>query len=114
VKADGEHFDVFVRLCEVDEDGRSENICDGLTRVEPGHFPPGPDGVRVIDVELWPMGYRFRAGKRLRVQLAGAAHPRYARNPGSGEPLGSATTLRPVRIAVFHDPRHPSVVRLPY
>jgi putative CocE/NonD family hydrolase len=114
VKADGEHFDVFVRLCEVDGKGRSENICDGLTRVEPGRFPPGPDGVRAVDVELWPMGYRFRAGKRLRVQLAGAAHPRYARNTGSGEPLGSATTLRPVRVAVFHDPQNPSTIRLPY
>jgi hypothetical protein len=45
---------------------------------------------------LWPTAYRFKAGHRIRVQVAGAAHPRYARNTGTGEPLGKATTLRTV------------------
>jgi hypothetical protein len=76
-------------------------------------FPPD-DGVRAVEVELWPVGYVFRAGRRIRVQLAGAAHPKYARNPGTGEPLGTAARLRPVDFAVYHDPRHPSALLLPY
>ncbi len=112
-RASSEFFDVFVRVCDVWPDGPSENICDGLVRVSPGMFPPDADGVRPVEVELWPMGHVFRAGHRIRVQLAGAAHPRYARNTGTGEPLGSAARLRPVDVEVFHDPSHPSAVRLP-
>src|SRR5439155_1204386 len=104
---------VFVRVCDVAPDGRSENLTDGLVRVLPGMFPPGEDGVRAVEVELWPIGYVFRRGHRIRVQLAGAAHPRYARNTGTGEPLGTAARLQPVDYAVFRDPAHPSALRLP-
>jgi uncharacterized protein len=113
VRASSEHFDVFVRVCDVSPDGRSENICDGLVRVSPGMFAPDADGIRAVEVELWPMGYVFRRGHRIRAQLAGAAHPKYARNTGTGEPLGSAVRMRPVDIEIFHDPAHPSAVRLP-
>ena len=113
LRASSEFFDVFVRMCDVAPDGRSENVCDGLIRVLPGMFPPDADGVRPVEVELWPMGYVFRRGHRIRAQLAGAAHPRYARNTGTGEPLGTAARLQPVDYEVFHDAEHPSAVRLP-
>jgi uncharacterized protein len=108
-----EYFDVHVRVCEVDRAGRSENICDGLVRVGPGQLPPDRDGVRAVEVELWPMAYRFPAGHRIRVQVAGGAHPRYARNPGTGEPLATATRLLVADNEVFHEPAHPSLIRLP-
>jgi predicted acyl esterase len=41
------------------------------------------------------------------------AHPRYARNPGTGEPLGTAVRLVLARQQVFHDPGHPSALLLP-
>jgi putative CocE/NonD family hydrolase len=113
VRASTEFFDVFARVCDVEPDGRSENICDGLVRVSPGMFPPDADGVRPVEVELWPTAYVFRRGHRIRVQLAGAAHPRYARNTGTGEPLGTAARLQWVDIEVHRDPRHPSALRLP-
>ncbi len=102
VRTSSEFFDVAVRVCEVTPDGRSENLTDGLVRVTPGLSPAGPDGTRTVEVELWPMGYVFRAGHRIRVQLAGAAHPRYARNTGTGEPLGTATRLQPVDYEVWY------------
>lgn len=71
-------FDVFVRICDVHPDGRSVNICDGLTRVAAG------DGVREVEVDLWPMAHVFRPGHRIRVQVSGGAHPRWSRNPGTG------------------------------
>jgi putative CocE/NonD family hydrolase len=95
LRSSSPYFDLFVRLCDVDREGRSENICDGLVRVS-DDVPVGPDGVRAVEVALWSTAYRWRPGHRLRMQIAGGAHPRYARNPGSGEPLRSATTLRPV------------------
>jgi putative CocE/NonD family hydrolase len=108
VESELDHFDVFVRLCDVDSAGRSWNVCDGLTRVV--RSGTGPQAVRV---ELWPTAYRFRPGHRIRVQVSGGAHPRYSRNPGTGEPLGTARTLRAGTRLIRHDASHPSAVVLP-
>jgi predicted acyl esterase len=74
---------------------------------------PGADGVREAAVELWPAAHRFTAGHRIRVQVSGGAHPRYARNPGTGEPLATATRIRTSTIAVHHDARLTSTLTLP-
>ncbi len=63
--------------------------------------------------DLWPTAHRFLAGHRIRLQVSSGAHPRFARNPGTGEPLGTAKTLVPADQAVFHDPAHPSALLLP-
>ncbi|MFC4020147.1 CocE/NonD family hydrolase [Micromonospora sp. GCM10011542] len=113
VRSELAHLDVFVRLCDVDTRGRSWNVCDGLVRVAPGRFPVDASGVLRVPVPLWPTAYRFAAGHRLRVQVAGGAHPRWARNPGTGAPLGAAVTLRAGRRQIMHDPAHPSALLLP-
>jgi putative CocE/NonD family hydrolase len=101
------YADVFVRLCDVDERGRSANVCDGLTRLA------GADEVRRAEVRLWPTAYRFRRGHHIRVQVSSGAFPRYNRNPGTGEPRATAVTLRAADHQVFHDPERPSAVILP-
>ncbi len=113
IRSSVEHFDVSVRVCDVDPAGRSVNVCDGLTRVRPGLFEADPEGVRAVAVQLWPIGYRWQAGHRIRVQVAGAAWPRYARNTGTAEPLHSATTLVVAENEVFHEPGRLSAVMLP-
>ncbi|WP_369033200.1 CocE/NonD family hydrolase [Streptomyces adonidis] len=99
--------DVFVRLCDVDEKGRSTNLCDGLVSLT------GADALSRAAVRLWPTAHRFRRGHRIRVQVSSGAFPRYARNPGTGEPRATATTLHTADQRVFHDPDHPSAVILP-
>jgi hypothetical protein len=64
-------------------------------------------------IDLWPTAHQFSPGHRIRLQVSSGAHPRYARNPGSGEPLAAASTLHAVRQAVYHDPAYPSAVLLP-
>lgn len=113
VRSELSYLDVFVRLCDVDRRGRSWNVCDGLVRIEPGRYPADPAGVVRVPVELWPTAHRFAPGHRLRVQVSGGAHPRYARNPGTGEPLGTAVTLRAGHREILHDPDHPSAIVLP-
>ncbi len=113
VAADIEHFDVFVRLCDVDEQHQSTNICDGLTRIDPRRFPRPDDGVRCVRVQLWPTAYRFRAGHRVRVQVSSGAHPRYVRNLGTGEPIATGTQMRAAHVAIHHTPEHPSAIVLP-
>ncbi|GAA3798377.1 CocE/NonD family hydrolase [Streptomyces phyllanthi] len=101
------YADVFVRLCDVDPKGRSTNLCDGLISLT------GADETSCAKVRLWPTAHRFKRGHRIRVQVSSGAFPRYARNPGTGEPRATATTLRAADQQVFHDPTHPSAVILP-
>jgi hypothetical protein len=90
------HADVFVRLCDVDERGRSVNVCDGIQRITPEEFPAGDDGIRAVPVTLCATAYRFKPGHRLRLQVCGSSFPRFARNTGTGEPLATATGLVPI------------------
>ena len=105
--------DFFVRLCDVDPSGKSVNVCDGLVRLAPGRPAPNRDGCRQVRIKLWPTAHRFKRGHRLRVQVSSGAHPRFVRNPGSGEPLATATKLVAADQAVYHDPAHPSAIILP-
>jgi len=113
VKSSLQHTDFFVRLCDVFPSGKSINLSDGIVRLVPGRFSPAGDKVSKIEVELWPTANCFQKGHRIRVQVSSGAHPRFARNPGSGEPLASATKLIPADQQVFHDPAHPSAIILP-
>jgi hypothetical protein len=101
------HADVFVRLCDVDPGGRSRNVCDGLTSLS------GADTVTQAGVRLWPTAHRFQRGHRIRVQVSSGAFPRFARNPGTGEPPATATRLQAADQEVHHDPAHPSAIILP-
>jgi uncharacterized protein len=113
VSSDREHTDFFARLCDVSPAGTSLNICDALLRLAPGQPERQPDGTIHTRITLWPAAHRFRRGHRLRLQVSSGAHPRYARNPGTGEPLGAAVRLAPARQQVFHYPGHPSALILP-
>jgi uncharacterized protein len=112
VRASSPYFDVFARVCDVDESGASWNVCDALTRVSARPEQAAGSALRVA-FDLWPMGHRFAAGHRVRLQVSSGAHPRYARNPCTGEDFATAPTLRPVDIELLHDPQHPSVLVLP-
>jgi putative CocE/NonD family hydrolase len=109
-----DHTDFFVRLCDVSPDGRSLNVCDGLRRFEPSAIERATDGTFPVSVALWPVGHRFAAGHRLRVQVSSGAHPVYARNLGTGEPPATATRLQPADQAVYHEPGRLSSVTLPH
>jgi putative CocE/NonD family hydrolase len=109
-----DHTDFFVRVCDVDPDGRSSNVCDGLRRVGPDVISRDAGGTFPVTVDLWPLGHRFGAGHRLRVQVSSGAHPVYARNPGTGEPAATATTLRPADQLVHHRAGRASFLMLPH
>ncbi len=113
VRSNREHTDFVVRLCDVSPDGESRNLCEGMRRLVPGTPEPDEDGVRRVAVELWPAGHRFHRGHRVRVQVASGAYPRVARNPGTGEPIGTATAMLTADQEVFHSPAHPSAIILP-
>jgi putative CocE/NonD family hydrolase len=109
-----EHTDVFVRLCDVHPDGASFNVGDALQRYTPATIARGDDGTFVASIELWPAGHRFGVGHRVRVQVSGGAHPTYARNLGTDEPLATAVRTVAAEHTIHHDPAHPSHIVLPH
>lgn len=113
LRSDVDHLDVFVRLCDVDPDGVSTNLCDGIIRLSADDIDRDADGAFAVDINMWPTGHCVVAGHRLRLQVSGGAHPMFARNPCSGEPLGSARQIVVAHNAVHHDPAHPSMLVLP-
>ena len=80
VTRDNPNADLFVRLCDVDQRGRSRNVCDGIVRLTEADPLAG-----TVRVPLIAAAHRFGRGHRLRLQVAGGAHPRFARNPGNGQ-----------------------------
>lgn len=111
-----EHTDFFARLCVVKKSGKSLNLCDGILRLAPDTLPESAkqtDDTLRLKLELWPTAYHFKAGERIRVQISSGAHPRFSRNPGSGEPIGEETTLKLAGQQIYHDPQHPSFINLP-
>ncbi len=107
------HFDLFARVCDVDQENASWNVCDALARVAPGRYEQTDDGSWRVQFELWPIGHRFAAGHRIRLQVSSGAHPRYQRNPGTGEDPVTATRLQAVQVELLHGKRYPSVLVLP-
>lgn len=107
-----EDTDLFVRVCEVDRDGASWNVTDALIRLTPERPGRDADGVARVRFDLWPIAHRFRRGNRIRVQVSSGAHPRYARNPGTGEDALRATRLLAADQEIFHDRERPSAVTL--
>ena len=111
-------FDVTAKLVDVFPDGEARNLCEGITRARyrlgtdrAVLLPPGE--VAEITVDLVATANVFRAGHRIRLEVAASNWPRFDRNPQTGGPIAGETDLRAARQTVFHDADRPSRVRLP-
>jgi putative CocE/NonD family hydrolase len=105
---DGPSTDWVVRLCEVDDNGVSRNIVDGISRV---HTEPGR--VDEVAIDLWSTSVVIRAGHRLRVHVTSSNFPRWDRNLNTGEPVTAGITTRVAQQRVYHDRSRPSRIVLP-
>jgi putative CocE/NonD family hydrolase len=95
-QTDNPYADLFVRVCEVRRNGRSINLSDGFQRLE----PETSNGT--ISVRLDAMAHRFNPGVRIRLQVSGGAHPRYARNLGTNQDPATSSNVAPSRRKIFH------------
>jgi putative CocE/NonD family hydrolase len=101
--------DWVVKLCDVDERGRTTNVCDGIVRTDPGRA-----GTRVAsEVDMWGTAIVFRAGHRIRVIVTSSDFPRYERNPNTGHDPWETAVLEPALQRVFHEGPSASHIVLP-
>ncbi|MEY2430531.1 MAG: uncharacterized protein QOC92_256, partial [Acidimicrobiaceae bacterium] len=113
LRSSADFTDFVIRLCDVSPRGKSTNLSDGVVRLRPDAITKEGDASFRLQISMWPTANTFRRGHRIRLQVSSGAHPHFARNTGSGDPLLTAATLSPADHEVFHDPDRPSNIQLP-
>ncbi len=106
------------KLVDVHPDGYARNLTDGIIR---GRYRDSrqkgtllnPGAVYEYSIDLWATSNVFKAGHRLRLEIASSNFPRFDRNPQTGESSAEATRFEPALQRVFHDEGRPSHVMLP-
>lgn len=98
--------DWVARLCDVDADGRSFNLCDGILRTA-----GGANACQRIEIDLWSTSNVFLAGHRVRVQVTNSCFPRWDRNLNTGNQRVPRYVVAHQRL--YHDARRASYIELP-
>jgi putative CocE/NonD family hydrolase len=112
--------DFVARLIDVYPDGRAIGVIDGIVRAK---FRDGQDAVRPIapdevveyQIDLWATSWLFRAGHRIRLDIASSSYPNWEPHNGSSAINASVAPAdrRAATQRVHHDAEHPSHVLLP-
>ena len=72
-----------------------------------------PDAVYKVSVSLQPISNLFKAGHRIRLDIASSNFPRFDVNPNTGEPMGRHTHTAKARNTIHLDSSRPSHAILP-
>ena len=110
--------DFTAKLVDVHTDGRAFNLCDGIIRgrFRNGMDSPGlltPGAVERFEIDLWVTSNVLKPGHRIRVEVSSSNFPRFDRNPNSGKPFGTDTTVQAAKQTVYHDGERASHLVLP-
>lgn len=116
VASDRTDTDFSVRLTDVQPDGRSIILTQGIRRLR---FRDGyareslavPGQAYALTVELQDLAYTFLKGHRLRLVIASADHPHYDRNRNDGGPMYVAGPSLPAQNTLHQDASRPSRLR---
>jgi putative CocE/NonD family hydrolase len=119
--------DWMVRLVDVQPDGYSAMLCEGVMRAR--HRDPkrngafNPDKLSIIEpnrvyeytIEFWrPTSNVFAKDHRIRVEISSSYFPYYLRNLNTGaDNIGLETNFVVAEQKIFHTTKHPSHVTLP-
>ena len=113
--------DFAVKLTDAAPNGRAFNVCDGIIRCrwrgkrseesDPSPLEPG-EAMR-LEIDLGACACVFRAGHRIRLEVASSNFPRFERNPGGPAAAGATDDDCPSWQTILHDSEHPSYLLLP-
>lgn len=112
--------DWWVKLVDVEPDGRVYNLHEGVvraryrfSRTEPQPLTPG--AIEAYRLDLSATSNVFKKGHRIRVEVTSSDFPRTDRHPNVYQDLTRVTEKDFVvaRQTVYHDAQHPSSIDLP-
>ena len=110
--------DFVARLTDVQPDGRSILVVDGIlracyrkSRARPKRLRPKQ--VYRFAIDLWPTAWRFAAGHRLRLAVTSSCFPRFDRNLNTGANPALSGEILVATNTVYHDRDYPSHLNLP-
>ena len=78
VRSTGPVMDCFVRLLDLAPDGTALRIARGQLQLR------GAAEAETLEIDLGQIGYRLRAGHRLRVHVSSSDYPEFLPQPGTG------------------------------
>jgi len=116
-ESDGEDTDWHAKVADVDPEGRSLCVSWGCLRASYGDDasdpkPLVPGEVKRYSIELTPAFHTVAAGHRIRLVLASADYPWFARNMNRFGPLAEQDDPRVATTTVHHGRARPSHLRL--
>src|SRR5215218_7962166 len=88
--------DFVAKLCDVDGEGRSRILAEGILRARyrdgfEQPRPVEPDAPQEYRIDLVATSNVFLPGHRIRLDVTSSSFPRFDRNANSGLPLGEDT-----------------------
>ncbi len=124
IASDAPDTDITAKLIDVHPSsadwpgGFAMNLCEGVLRCRYRDDPAQPrllePGVPVrVTVELFPTANLFKAGHRIRLDIASSEFPHYDVNPQTGEDEGKARRMRVAVNTLFVDAARASRLVLP-
>ena len=108
VSTDAPSTDFTAKLSFVDETGAAYNLADGIVRRF--YQPNAP--VR-IDIDLGATSMLVPRGYRLRLDISSSNHPRFDRNPNTGESPAVAAHTAIAHQTIWRSRTRPSHIMLP-
>jgi len=110
--------DFTARLTDVDQQGRSLVITEGIIR---GRYRKSLTATELLEpnvadeflITLFPVSHAFLAGHRLRLDISSSNFPRFSRNLNTGEDVATGTRMQTARQTVLHNSEYPSHIVLP-
>ena len=97
--------------------GFDMNLTDGIVRAsyrerlkKRALLTPGK--VYRITIRPFDTANVVKKGHRIRLDISSSNFPRFDVNPNTGEPLGMNRRIKVVDNTIFHDPSHPSAMKL--
>jgi predicted acyl esterase len=114
----GRDTDWFMRLMEVDEEGKIFELVEGKIRARYRRSTKkavllNPGEVYKYDIDMWQTGITVPVGHRLRVEVASASFPVFSRNLNTGGHNEKDTDYVPAEQTIYHNAKYPSHVLLP-
>lgn len=116
--------DWVARLVDVHPDGYAQRLMDTIVsaryhgesaypRSQSDFSLLSPGVIREYTLDLWDISNLFQRGHRIRVEIASAYLPIFARNLNTGENSLTTTEMQPAQQTIYHDSTHPSRILLP-